>query len=400
MPNSNSASKRSKTSQSSENSQPEPSFEDADVACERLKINRQTLYAYVSRGLIECTRHTSDSRKRLYASRDINALLIQNNKGRSRQAVASSTIDFGEPILKSSLSRIDRGRYFYRGIDAIELSRTATLEEVFELLCRTKIKAQWLNTHCLVRSKRRRPYSRFVEALADNVSNQTVYGNKRHAFQLLKIMALNGTAHRATGAANNIGLNKPIHQQLAESWSQDQRAPDLIRRALVLSADHELNASTYATRVTASAGANLAACLLTGISTLSGNLHGGLTDLCLKWIRRHTQAPTPSIAIAKHQSIPGFGHRLYPEGDPRPIEIMRHCKPPKDWQQLIRQVEKKTSTHPTLDLGLATLEHQLKLPKGAGFTIFAVGRTVGWLAHCFEQRENGTLIRPRAWPDT
>lgn len=388
--------KLTKTERSSSKTYKPSSFEDSDSACDRLNINPQTLYAYVSRGLVKCKPHQYDSRKRVYSSLDIDRLLAKKNQGRSRHAIASSTIDFGEPILKSSVSSIKEGQFFYRGRNAVEMSKTATLEDVFELLCNTKIKDDWLSDPRPSRSKSRKPYARFVDALASNVNRDHAHGNKRHAYTLLRLMAWNGVSANAIRSKHDNAVNqKPIHQLLAESWTQEKRAPDLIRRALVLSADHELNASTYATRITASAGATLAACLLTGISTLSGAYHGGLTDHCLAWLRKHTRANS-TINISKDDTVPGFGHRLYPEGDPRPDEILKHCPAPNSWMNIANKVTQETNAHPTLDFGLATLEHQLKLPQGAGFAIFAIGRTVGWLAHSFEQRETGALIRPRA----
>ena len=365
-------------------------FETSRQACGRLSISQQTLYAYVSRGLIRTELHAEDSRRRLYRSADIDQLEHRQQRGRSRRAVAHSTIDFGEPVLRSRVSSISDGHFYYRSVNAVELSRTASLEDIFELLCETKID----RSHSLVGddliSKRRTPLARFIEALAQQVGDGRRKGDKRHAYKLLQIIVSN--AARGSRLSNK----EEFHQQLARCWSDDPRAPDLIRRALVLSADHELNASSYATRVTASAGSSLSACLLTGVSTLSGDLHGGLSNLCVAWMKDSASRKIGEIEMNTNQPPPGFGHRLYPNGDPRANEIVSQCAPPMTWQRIAKKVIKKTHAHPTLDYGLAILEHQLKLPKGSAFSIFAVGRTVGWLAHCFEQRKDGRLIRPRA----
>jgi citrate synthase len=193
-----------------------------------------------------------------------------------------------------------------------------------------------------------------------------------------------------------------IHDILANAWSDDPRAPDLLRRALVLCADHELNASTYAARVAASAGASLPASLLAGLSTLSGTRHGGLTDRCRAWMAAVDDAlaaEQPMPLPATGAPPPGFGHPLYPDGDPRTEEVLRHCPLPRRWRPVLRQVLAETGVHPTLDFALAHLERELRLPAGAGLGLFAVGRTAGWLAHIFEQRETGRLIRPRAAVD-
>ncbi len=366
----------------------ESKLESAKTACKRLNVSTQTLYAYVSRGLIRSTVDATDSRKRQYSSIDVTHLIERQNKGRSRKSVAQSTIDFGEPVLQSNVSSIAKGQFYYHGQNAVELSRKMTLEAVFELLCNIRISSSVDADKQVYISQQARPLDRFIDSFSKEAIRNKSQGNKNHALRLLKLMASNAAQQPPNG--------RLIHQQLAEAWSSDPRAADLIRRALVLSADHELNASTYAARITASAGATLPACLLTGISTLSGVEHGGITDRCLAWMSKMSESDIADIEISKQSPPPGFGHRLYPDGDPRSIEILHNCPPPSSWTNLCKQVVAISGYHPTLDYGLATLEHQLKLPKGSGFSIFAVGRTVGWLAHCFEQRRDGRLIRPRA----
>ena len=100
----------------------------------RLGISRQTLYAYVSRGLLRATPAPDDPRRSRYDARDVAALLERRQRGRARKAVAASTIDWGEPVLPSRITRIADGRFFYRGRDALALAETATLEEVAALL--------------------------------------------------------------------------------------------------------------------------------------------------------------------------------------------------------------------------------------------------------------------------
>lgn len=363
-------------------------YESSKDACQRLNINAQTLYAYVSRGLIGTTTHPGDSRKRLYLSADIDLLKTQQNKGRSRHAVATSTINFGEPVLRSKVSSIDAGEFFYRGINAVELSETSTLERIFELLCNTTIGVGGHRTLSYKLFLGKSPFARIIGALSEQLINANGHGNKQHAYYLLRLLAAN--------AANQAPLSpdETVHEILARAWTTHPEGADLIRRGLVLSADHELNASAYATRITASAGASLSACLMTGISTLSGSLHGGLTNRCLHWMRE-MQPRTSELEITA--TPPGFGHKLYPNGDPRPIAILKYCNEPKAWKEIREHILCSTSSHPTLDYGLALLENELALPKGSGFAIFAIGRTVGWLAHSFEQRKTGALIRPRAY---
>lgn len=363
------------------------------AACARLGISRDTLYAYVSRGLVRTVAHPSDARRSLYDRRDVDALLARKRRGRSRRAVAESTLNFGEPVLASRITRIADGRFFYRGKDAADWSDNHTLEETLDLLAGVRVKDGV--TGEAAAPDHRLPFQRMLAMLsAETIAARRSDGRPR-AGRLLRQVA-----RAASGLSDDPG--GAVHDLLAAAWSDDPRAPDLLRRALVLCADHELNASTYAARVAASAGASLPAALLAGLSTLSGNKHGGLTDRCRDWMAEvdtALDAKQPVPLPPTGAPPPGFGHPLYPDGDPRTMEILRHCPLPKRWRPVLRDVLKKTGVHPTLDFALAHLERELRLPEGAGLGLFAAGRTAGWLAHIFEQRETGKLIRPRAAVD-
>jgi citrate synthase len=181
---------------------------------------------------------------------------------------------------------------------------------------------------------------------------------------------------------------------MASAWDAGPKAADTIRRALVLVADHELNASTYAARVVASTRAPLGACVLAGLAGLTGPLHGGMTDD----VRRLVREPEGAITtrLARGERIPGFGHPLYPDGDPRALALLEriHLKP--RWQRIIDTMQAATGVLPNVDFALLMLEKRYRLPQGAAFALFAVGRTVGWIAHALEQWSDGGLIRPRA----
>ena len=354
-------------------------------ACARLGISRDTLYAYVSRGLVRAMAHPADARKSLYDRRDIETLSNRKQRGRSRSAVAASTIDWGEPVLSSKITRIADGRFFYRGRDAVELSRSLTFEETLHLLAGVRSRPD-MPMPAFVVPQAKLPFDRILLNLASETALGR-RGNGRPRAAQLGRMAAECAADR--GAPPSL----PVHELLAQAWSTDETAADLIRRALVLCADHELNASTYAARVAASAGASLPAALLAGLSTLSGALHGGITSLCRDWMNA-VDAGGP--AHSEGRPPPGFGHPLYPDGDPRTAEILLQLPLSVRWQKRLEQIVAETGSQPTLDFGLAHLERALKLPAGSGLGIFAVGRTAGWIAHIFEQRETGRLIRPRA----
>ena len=104
-----------------------------------------------------------------------------------------------------------------------------------------------------------------------------------------------------------------------------------------------------------------------------------------------------AIRLARGERIPAFGHPLYPDGDPRAAALLSRLGPPSAWPaRLIEAMQAMTGIAPNIDFALLVLEQRLRLPTGAAFAMFAVGRTVGWIAHALEQWRDGTLIRPRA----
>jgi citrate synthase len=174
---------------------------------------------------------------------------------------------------------------------------------------------------------------------------------------------------------------------------------DLIRRVLVLLADHELNASTFAARVAASTGASPAAATLAGLAALTGPRHGGMAaevEAFADDARR--EGPREAVvALRVHWTAPpGFGHPLYPQGDPRARALLQAFEPAPDLRALSRAVEAATGERDNIDFALVALSRNLGLPLDAPFILFAVARCAGWLAHAQEQVAEGGLIRPRA----
>lgn len=212
---------------------------------------------------------------------------------------------------------------------------------------------------------------------------------------------------RATAASDKLS---PLHEQLAGWWQLDANASSILRQALVLCADHELNASSFAARVVASTGASLHASIGAGLAALSGPLHGGMTAVIAshwdEWHQpqRSRNALPAGLATLLRQTsagsspayCAGFGHPLYPAGDPRSLHLLPllPADPVREW--LLQAVHAQTGQHPSLDYALVAIERSLQLPPGAAFVLFALGRTAGWMAHALEQRASGQLIRPRA----
>ncbi len=182
---------------------------------------------------------------------------------------------------------------------------------------------------------------------------------------------------------------------------------EAIAEALVLAADHELNPSTFAARVAASAGASLPACMMAALASLSGPRHGGVTARVEAFIAEVARPERGAAAVgerlARGESIPGFGHPLYPDGDPRGARLLEIAQRIGGKTRVVRIVESVASAmelvareRPTIDVGLVALGAALRLPRGAPLAVFACGRLAGWIAHALEQRSEGFVLRPRA----
>jgi citrate synthase len=178
-----------------------------------------------------------------------------------------------------------------------------------------------------------------------------------------------------------------------------------VRMALVLVADHEMNASTFAARVTASTGADLYACVEGALTALSGPRHGGSADRCealLQDIARHDSVHATLLGrVQRGGNTPGFGHPLYPDGDPRFRKLCTALPDiSADHLALAAELEEEAEAlelgAPTIDLGLAILADALGIEPSGASTLFAVGRIAGWIAHAIEQYDQGHLLRPRA----
>ncbi len=369
----------------------------AEEAQARLGVKLQTLYAYASRGLIANRADTRDPRRSLYAAEDVARLTLRKMRGR-RASVAQEALSFGEPVLTSALTTIAGGRLYYRGQDAAELAGAATLEDVARLLWACdEDPFQTLSAHPVAVSgpdSRARAFALLAHRAANDLATS---GRAERALQREASSVLADLVD-AMCAASRSG---PMHERLARTWRVEGARVDILRRVLVLTADHELNASTFAARVAASTGAGLAASALAGLAALSGPLHGGMTVQVNGFVadaRRATDARTAAMQrLAQGLDVPGFGHPLYPHGDPR-AKALQAALPYSDEMYAIAQAgESVTGAPPNLDFALVALCRTLNLPSDAPFTLFTVGRTVGWLAHALEQRSaGGGLIRPRA----
>ena len=182
--------------------------------------------------------------------------------------------------------------------------------------------------------------------------------------------------------------------------------------ALVLHADHELNASTFAARVAAATLTDLHSAIVAAIGTLKGPLHGGANaDVMRLLIEIGPDAPPERIddairsRLAKKVKIPGFGHRVYTTEDPRATHLRRMSKELGEkagntrWYEMSQRIEalvkSEKKLNPNVDFYSASTYYTLGIPVDLFTPIFAVSRVAGWTAHCLEQYANNRLIRPR-----
>jgi citrate synthase len=398
---------------------PDTPFLTAQEAAAELGVTLPTLYAYVSRGLIR-SEPTPNRRQRRYSAEDIAALKNARHRRTPDQPVERA-LHWGAPLLPSAITLIQDGRLYYRGHDALQLATTYTLEQVAGLL--------WLNTlddHL------------FTFPIPHHVSRFThhdlpLYEQFQIALPLaaaedLAALDLRPTAVAQTGArilhllfalATHSSLLTPqssvltpprstlLASSLQHAWLPDQpQALPLLQAALILCADHELNISAFTARCVASAGASPYGVILAALAALQGGRHGGHTAR-VEALFQEASASGVRSAVANRlrrgDPLPGFGHRLYPDGDPRArllLQLAADTYPDAPAVHLAQAITAEARAaigdHPTIDLGLVTIAAAMELPPGAPLILFALGRTVGWIGQAIEQYESGHLIRPRA----
>ncbi len=192
----------------------------------------------------------------------------------------------------------------------------------------------------------------------------------------------------------------------------DELATKAFDVALILHADHELNASTFAARVAAATLTDLHSAIVAGIGTLKGPLHGGANAEVMRLLLSLGEdAPASRVEqsvrdmFEKKVKIPGFGHRVYRTEDPRATHLRRMSKELGEragkprWFEMSQQIENLVKSekklNPNVDFYSASTYYTLGIPLELYTPIFAVSRVSGWTAHCLEQYANNRLIRPR-----
>ena len=396
----------------------------AAEAADRLGIKPASLYAYVSRGVLT-RRREPDGRASMFDADEVAALA---RKGRPRRAPGGS-----ELIIESALTELTESSLHYRGLDATELARHRSFEDVAKLLWSGSLpddggagmprsQPNWQST---------------AEALAAGTAAQAALPPGTLPLERLQVIVpalaatdqfrlhLDPPAVMAAGQAMIAGMAGalPSSQRPDERTEQGPIAlrlagrlcagpmpaglPDVLSVALVLLADHELAASTLAARVAASMRADPYAVVATGLGAMGGALHGGAAlgaELMLGSAAEPADVPrVVGDLLRRGERLPGFGHFVYKGGDPRAnllLEVVTDFA--ADSARLAvasavtAEVRRRALPEPNIEFALAVLGDVAGMIRGAGEAIFAIARTAGWLAHALEEYERNIPIRPRS----
>ena len=332
------------------------------------------------------------------------------------------------------------GRLLYRGYDIRDLADHASFEEVAYLLwhgdlpTRTQLQellrqirsAQALPGQVLELIERIPPATHPMAALRTLVSylgtldpdqdDASQAANLRRATRLLaQLPTLVAAIQRVRQGKEPVPPRRDL--SLAANFLYMLRGEEpsplhaeVMNVALVLHADHELNASTFAARVTAATLADMYSAITAAIGALKGPLHGGANEQVMRML---LEIGSPERAedyvrqaLARKQRIMGFGHRVYKTGDPRATILRRLSRKVADaagdtrWLEISEAVEKvvlaEKGLYPNVDFFSASTYYVMGIPMELFTPIFPVSRVSGWTAHVLEQYANNRLIRPRA----
>ncbi|MFF3859331.1 citrate/2-methylcitrate synthase [Streptomyces sp. NPDC002209] len=384
-------------------------------AAELLGVKPATVYAYVSRGQLT-SRRDPVGRGSSFDAREVEDLARRSR----REAAAPPGAELS---VRTSLTLIEPDRYYFRGVDAVELASRYRYEEV----------AEWLWTGTLPSGAR---FTAPPQALA--AARRAVAALPEHSGPLDRLRVATAAAAVAdplrfdlsaeavlgsarcliptlVGALPEVGPpgwrgDGRLARQLWTRLTAHEPDPDALATldlALALLIDHDLAASTLAVRVAASARAHPYAAVSAGLGALEGPLHGAAGRLAhrmlVETLERGGAAPVVADHLRAGRRVPGLGHRLYEGEDPRATALFARLENvPQAGPALAaaREVVATTAArrgglHANVDLALAVLTVSCGMPAEAGETVFAVSRTAGWIAHALEEYQEQPLrMRP------
>ena len=400
-----------------------PTFIPSSEVCRILDIKPATLYSYVSRGLIR--KETQGRKKSRYLTADVLRLKQKADARTGHGPAAAEALNWGQPVIQTSISAIDENQTLtYRGISPLTLvENKRRFESAAELLWSGELPGQepeWpipttpeyfpdvaLPRHCspVMTAAMILPLLAAHDTKRHFVSNEKEWQRGRRIIRIVAAsLALPKSPQRMDQAIGEKYISDVVRTALGIT---KKKITAVIDTALILCAEHELNSSTFSARVAASTGADLYSCLGSALGTWSGPKHGQAVDrvlAVLQEIRRTGDASKVVLErLQRGELIPGFGHELYPSGDPRytPLREAALSVAPGSANlahlcKLVDIMEQAGHFKPTLDMGLAMLVTAMKLPKAKVSCLFMIGRMAGWIAHVLEQRCRPGLLRPRA----
>ena len=310
--------------------------------------------------------------------------------------MATEAIRWGDPVLATSISGVRNGELFFGDVNARDCAASMSLEDIIAHHCGVAPPLTQRSAGPVPQGDT--PIERALHYLSTQTEVcEPMLDRGRHDHAQAGMRLLSGFVNALLGERRD----GPAHARLTAAWNLNDRSAEAARQALVLLSDHELNPSTFAVRVCASTGASLPASLIAGLATLSGPLHGGVCRRASDAIRAASTSEAALEVFLAHagETSPygyGFGHPLYPDGDPRAACLLEYLDPSEPSLLALERVAKRVGQRPNIDAALAVLVEVHRWPEDAAFLIFAMGRITGWIAHAIEQAKNGSIIRPRA----
>ncbi|MES2398547.1 MAG: citrate synthase [Pseudomonadota bacterium] len=405
-------------------------YASAAEAMKILNVRAQTLYAYVSRGWIRSISQKG-LKEKLYLREDVARVEMRSLARSGHGAVAASAMNWGEPIFPTSITEITPEGPRYRGWLAADLVHSSSsFEAVAELLWTGELDtrtAAWpvrKPSAGLVRLAQTLATLRAGDSVLESFSLVVLLLGMRRGSVLDRLSqgqtlpAAREIMQTVVACCGFAGLTKkflPMQkgQSIVSGLMHALGIPvstensEALRAILILMADHELPPGTLSARVVASAGGTLHSCLSAALCATSGVDVGRMYDRVEEFLghpgSRAMLVKRAAQLHAKGQSVPGFGHPLYPKGDPRAAQLLdiarrreHQTRQTRAIFQFVDEMQAGTGLFPRQEFALVVLTRAMGLPPQAPAALFALGRLAGWVAHVQEQRAAGTLLRPRA----
>jgi citrate synthase len=380
----------------------------AEVA-RRLQVKPETIYAYVSRGLLTSTR-ARGRRGSLFSATEVERL-------------ASRSVDHSGVVerIESQLTLLENDELYYRGHPASLLATTWTVEQVAHLLWTARTPEGPPRNAASATSPASSAGAAFAGSregvelarralgvvpegarLTDGLRVAVAVLGAADALRFdLSVPAVTAAAGRLIGTlvtalpdvteqppdpGDDAASDATLGARLWSKLSAEPPRPEVLDAALILLADHGLAVSTVAARVAASARANLYAVISAGLGALDGQYHGAAPTLAYEFLQRARQDPLKALSdqLRSGEPVPGFGHKIYQQRDPR-AEVLLGLLGDHPIVGTIAAIAERTPTFPNSDLAIAAVMHAYNFRPDAGDALFALARMIGWTAHALEE---------------